>query len=89
MFTISTPFLKKKYTFFDPKRKLDFRVERKNKEMSRKSINVEKVERVEMETSMDNTFQNCVIKGKEKNLIVEDSIIEGRISSLGKTNSYS
>lgn len=34
--------------------------------MSRKSINVEKVERVEMETSMDNTFQNCVIKGKEK-----------------------
>lgn len=89
MFSLSTPSLKKKHTFFDPERKPDFRVERKNKEMSRKSKNVEKVERAEMETSMDNTFQNCVIKGKEKNLIGEDSIIEGRISSLGKTNGYS
>lgn len=53
--------------------------------MSRKSRNVVKVERAEIEGSMDNSFQKCIGKGKEKNLRVEDSVTERMTSTVGKT----
>lgn len=75
----------KKCTFSELKRNSDFRVERADGEMSRKSTNVVKVERAEIEGSMDNSFQKCIGKGKEKNLRVEDSVTEGMTSTVGKT----
>ena len=57
--------------------------------MSRKSRNVEKVERTEMGASMGNSLQKCVAKGKKQKLITqEDRIIEGRICSVRKTKFY-